>query len=168
MKKSAIGVHVSGSFEPEGPLEWAILTPIPPVDFEARAFRFRNRHIVRSMWDLDAPRSWCVVQGTKKHSALIETMPGSACTEIDLARELSKEWKTTVFALGFAGYADPDHGLPYITRYDEGESGLIWMASSDDEHPAPQFVAGPKGIPHEDPFRFADALGCKLRPYYDA
>ena len=131
-------------------MEWAILAQIPPLELESRAFRSKNRHIVRSMWDPEAPRSWCVVRGTKTYSALIETMPGSTSTEIDLARELSKEWQTTVFALGFAGYDDPDRGVPYIARYEGGTS-----------------VSEPERPLREDPFRFAAKLGCKLRPYYD-
>lgn len=157
-----LAVDVSGPFESEGPLEWAILAQRASAELTSFAFRFMNRHRVRSMWDLAAPRSWCVVPGTKKHCALIQTSPGSSSTEIDLARALSEDSKTPIYALAFAGYDDPDHGLPSITRYDAGKSGLIWMADSD-----AATVAGPKGIPCDDPFEFAAAHGCQLRPYFE-
>jgi hypothetical protein len=117
------------------------------------------------MWDLELEeqRSWRVVPGTKKHCALIETAPGSSSTEIDLARALSKDLQTPVYALCFAGYDDPDHGLSSITRYDAGTSGLIWMADANDG----PTVAGPKGIPCDDPFELAAAFGCHLRPYFE-
>lgn len=158
-------LDVSGPFESEGPLEWAILAQLPPAALTSFAFRFMDRHVVRSMWDLAEARSWCVVPGTKEHCALIQTSPGSSSSEIDLARALSKDSKTPVYALGFAGYDDPDHGLPSITRYDGGKSGLIWMAGSDEDD-APT-VAGPKGIPCDDPFEFAAAHGCQLRSYFE-
>jgi hypothetical protein len=156
-------LDVSGPFESSGPLEWAILAQLPTPEMTSLAFRFMNRHVVRSMWDLEDERSWCVVAGTKKHCALIETAPGSTSTEIDLARALSKDLQTPVYALCFAGYDDPDHGLPSITRYDAGASGLIWMADANDV----PTVAGPKGIPSLDPFEFAAGLGCQLRPYFE-
>jgi hypothetical protein len=124
-----------------------------------------NRHVTRSMWDLEGGRTWHVAPGTKKHSALIETAPGSSATEVDIARALSKDSSTPVYALGFTGYDDPDHGLPFITRYDAGKSSLIWMPSDDEDDELPT-VAGPKGIPCDDPFEFAEALGCKLRRYF--
>lgn len=161
----ASAIQVTGPFESEGPLEWAILAELPAPELTALAFRFMHRHVVRSMWDPDEPRSWCVVSGTKKHSALIETAPGSSSSEADLATALSKDMKAPVYALGFAGYDDPDHGVPSIMRYDAGKSGLIWMADTDeDEVP---MVAGPRGVPCKDPFELAAALGCELRPYFE-
>lgn len=155
-------LDVRGPFAKEGPLEWAILAEIAPAELTVCAFRLMNRHVVRSMWDLDEPRSWCVVPGTKKHHALVETAPGSSSTEIEIARALSKDAPRPVYALGFVGYDDPDHGLPFITRYDRGKSGLIWMADSGDLTTVP----GPRSVPCDDPFAFAEALGCVLRPYF--
>lgn len=108
-----------------------------------------------------------VVAGTKKHAAVIETAPGSSGTEDELAAALSKRLRATVYALGFAGWNDPDHGLPHITRYDDGKSGLVWMAESDDDLGDPETVPGPPGLPCDDPFELADALGCPLRPFLE-
>ena len=42
------------------------------------------------------------------------------------------------------------------------------MAPYDgDDAPAPKVVAGPQGVPCDDPFDFADALGCALRSYFE-
>lgn len=159
-------IKVTGPFEQEGPLEWAVLASMPSEQLEERAFRFKNRHVIRSMWDLDAARTWRVVKGTKKFHALIETASGSFAPQEDFTRQLSRECKTSVYVLGFAGYADPDRGLSFIRQYDSGESGLIWMGSSHDGGPSSKTVAGPRGVPNRDPFEFAEALGCKLRSYH--
>jgi hypothetical protein len=156
------------AFEPAGQIEWAILAPA-----NAEALR----EIVVELWskqlgfdiDEDEPQSWCVVPGTKKHSAVIETEPGSSSTEVDLAAALSKRFRATVYAIGFSGYDDPDRGLPHMSRFDDGKEGLIWMAKSyDDELGEPETVPWPVGIPEgSDPFEFAKALGCELLPYYE-
>ena len=150
------------TFEAQGRIEWAILAPASVETLR----EIMSRHA----WDIDEDvQSWCIVKGKKKHSAVIETAPGSSGVEIGLAEAISKKLGTTVYALGFAGYDDPDHGLPSITRYEPGKKGaLIWMApyDGDDAPPPPKTVAGPKGVPCDDPFDFADALGCKLRSYF--
>lgn len=156
-------LDVRGPFRREGRIEWAILAELDPATLTSAAFRIRHEHQARSMWDLDEPRSWDVVVGQAKHSALIETAPGSSSTEVGIAEALSKELPTPVYTVAFVGYDDPDHGLPAIERYLGGKRALIWMAEDDGSLPT---VPGPPGVPRDDPFDFAEALGCALRPYY--
>lgn len=141
-------LDVRGPFVPEGPIAWAVLAELDPATMIAVAFRFMNRHRIRSMWDLDAPRSWDVVPGKKRHSALIETAPGSTLGETYLAEAISRVVSTPVYAIGFAGYDDPDHGLPSVALYVGGEVT-----------PA---MARPRAS-SDDPFDVAEALGCTLR-----
>jgi hypothetical protein len=164
-KKPAPEIEVRGPFVSEGPIEWAMLAPAALADLEKTVFGFRHRRVVRSMWDLDAPRSWCVRPGTKQHRALIETAPGSTGSGTDLAKELSRACDAAVYLVELVGYDDPDRGLPSITRFDRGKQGLVWMAPYDDDDAglAPKTVAGPRGVPCDDPFDFAAALGCDLR-----
>lgn len=156
-------------FRKEGRIEWAVLVPVAAAKLEAMVAKLNAKphYLDDDEEDLE-PRSWCVLAGSRQHSALIETEPGSTSTETELARDLSKQLGKTIYALGFAGYDDPDHGLPYIQRYDDGTAGLIWMAPTyDDEFPEPETVAGPRGVPAKDPFEFASALGCELRAFYE-
>lgn len=139
-------LDVRGPFVPEGPIEWAVLAELDPATLTSVAFRVLNRHRVRSMWDLDAPRSWDVVPGKKRHAALIQTAPGSMLGETYLAEAISREVPTAVYALGFAGCDDPDHGLPSVALY---VGGAV----------APKRTGASSG----DPFDVAEALGCTRR-----
>jgi len=132
-------------FESEGRIEWAILAPAPVKKLEEIVAKLRAPYFSAGD-DEDEPRSWCVVKGKKKHAAVIETAPGSSGTEIDLAKALSKQLGAIVHALGFAGYDDPDHGIPHVTRYEGGKA----VHTSED-----------------DPFDFADEHGCALRSYFE-
>lgn len=117
--------------------------------------------------DDEEPTTWRVIDGTGVYAAVIETEPGSSGGEGELAPKLARAVGATVYAIGFSGYDDPDDGLPFIEAHDGDESTLIWMAETfDDEIPQPETVAGPEGIPCDDPFAFAEALGCPLRQYY--
>ncbi len=160
-------LRARGPFEAGGSLIWAVLAPMSAAALEDQVVRAERRRGFDDDDDFDPePRSWCVVAGTKTHAALVETEPGSdgGCDEV--AKALSKQLGKTVYAVGFSGYDDPDRGLPYIERYDNGKGGLIWMAPSyDDELPEPKTVAGPKGVPCSDPFEFAKALGCDVRRF---
>lgn len=147
-------------------LEWAILVPVAAPHLES---------LVRSLplWDDeddDDVRTWHVVAGSGQHAALIETEPGSSGTEDDIAAELSRRTGATVYAVCFSGYDDPDHGLPSIQAYDGVDRKLIWMAPFDEDEGlelgAPELFPGPEGIPCDDPFAFAEALGCPLRELY--
>jgi hypothetical protein len=153
-------------FVKEGRIEWAVLAESAAADLEAFAADFFEIEP-----DFDAHRSWGVVDGKKTHSALIETAPGSAAGERDIAKALAKKLGTTVYALAFSGYDDPDHGPPYIDRYARGAHGTIWMAPCyDDDGGRLEIrrpVKGPPGIPSDDPFDFAAALGCDLRRYFE-
>ncbi len=159
-------LRARGAFEAQGNVVWAVLAPISAAALEDHAMR---------AWRLDddedgepEPRSWCVVAGKKTHAVLIETEPGSDSGDGDIAKPLSKQLDKPVYSVGFSGYDDPDHGLPYIQRYDAGKSGVIWMAPTYDDEDLPPLktVAGPKGVPCTDPFDFAKALGCDLRKFW--
>ncbi len=157
-------------FHREGPIEWAILAPLDAARLEALVAQCGPRRYV-DLGDDDGPRSRCIVAGSKKYSALIETAPGSASSELDLAKKMSKQLGATIYSVSFSGYADPDHGAPDIRRYDAGKVGIIWVSGDDRaaELGAPPIrtAAGPKGVPATDPFAFAKALGCDLRPYFE-
>jgi len=154
-------------FRAEGRIEWAILAATSAKRLEALVTELEANPFALDDDDKD-PQSWTIVPGKKKYAAMIETAPGSTGTERDLAAALSKKLRSTVYTVGFAGYDDPDHGLPYIERYDDGKTALIWMAPSDDDDGLgePKTVAGPEGVPCDDPFDFAEALGCSLRTYF--
>jgi hypothetical protein len=138
-----------GSFEAAGPIEWAILAPVSADELHALVIEAWSTRIDV---DDDEPQSWGVVPGTKRYAAVIETEPGSTSTERELALALSKKLGATVYTVGFCGYDDPDRGLPYIERYEAG-------------NPLAKTVPGPRGVPCDDPFDFADALGCALRAF---
>ena len=154
-------------FAPQGQLEWALIAPLDAATFESHLLRIGPRYAGDP--DFDDTRSWQVLAGKKGYAALIETAPGSARTEVELARALSKDLRVTVYALGFTGYDDPDRGLPYIERHDDGKSGVVWMAPFVDDEGLGELatVKGPKGVPCDDPFAFAEAYGFDLRPYYE-
>ena len=161
-----------GPFEREGELTWAVLAPIDASDMEARIVAIDNKRVPFRFDDQDddpEPRHWCVLSG-KGYAAMIDTQYGNASGEHAYAEPLSKALGKTVYALSFGGYNDPDKGLPYIEQYVKGKKQLIWMAESyDDEYPTSSLetVAGPKGVPNNDPFEFASAFGFDLRPYYE-
>ena len=155
---------MSFRLQPRHRLEWAILVPVAADRLEALVHSIDGPPYDD---EDDDERTWGVIAGTGSHAAVIETAPGSSGTESDLAAELARETGAAVYAVGFCGYDDPDHGLPFIESYAGNERQLIWMAELfDDELPAPDTVPGPDGIPCDDPFEFTAALGCDLRRFY--
>ena len=168
-KKKPASTPILGPFEREGELTWAVLAPLDASDMEVA---IQNKRVPFRFDDPDdpEPRHWCVLPGKKGYAAMIDTHHGNASGEDAYAAALSKALGKTVYALSFGGYNDPDKGLPYIEQYVKGKKQLIWMAESyDDEYPTGSLktVAGPKGVPSDDPFEFASAFGFDLRPYYD-
>jgi hypothetical protein len=148
-------------FEARGPLCWAMLVPLSHAALEARVADEQAEDL---QWrePSDGPLSFRVLAGTARHSAYVETEPGSTCTGIDLAEALSRELSEPVYLIELAGYDDPDHGIPSITRYEKGESALLYFGATD-EGERLESVPGPPGVPCDDPFRFAEALGVSLR-----
>src|SRR5205823_4579451 len=73
-------------FEQEGRLEWAILAPLDGRGLETHVARLKKKlaHRCLVLDPDDERRSWCVVPGTKRFSAVIETSPGSTRSEVDL------------------------------------------------------------------------------------
>jgi hypothetical protein len=139
-------------------LEWAVLAPLDvarlreTVEQHERASSRRWR----ALEDDDDPRpSRHFLKGSGEYSAVVETEPGSAGGADPLAEALSKKIDGVVYALGLAGWDDPDDGAPYVARYEAGVQGLIWIAGDDGELPT---VPGPKNAPR-DPFGLARALG---------
>lgn len=108
--------------------------------------------------DGSLPESRHLLQGTNGYSAIVETEPGSAGSDEALATSLSEELGGVVYSIGVAGYDDPDHGVPYIARYERGARGLIWMDTEGEEI---ETVSGPEGVPL-DPLAFARAFGVEL------
>lgn len=150
-------------------LEWAILVPVDAVRLELLV-----RSLDVGVYVLDPEdeedgelHTWHVVAGSGEYAAVIETAPGSSGAEIELATELARAVGATVYAVGFVGYDDPDHGIPSIVGCDGETQRLIWMAETfDDELPDVELSPGPAGVPADDPFGFTEALGFRLRHLY--
>lgn len=144
-------------------LQWALLVPLDAATLRRHVERYAT-HALGWNLDEDDPSLWSIMPGTGQYSAVLETEPGSSGTEVELAKWLA-DLGLVVYAVGFSGYDDPDHGLPYIECYGGKEPGLVWSMPDVDFEGDPNLatVPGPDGVPCDDPFAFTLALGCDLR-----
>ena len=131
-------------------LVWVVVAPMPA---EALA------KVVRRITDAEPPE---IVGGTGGRSAVIETELSARGWDAELATALSKVCDGPVYALGFAGWDDPDDGIPYVTRYDAGREQSLWEMPDPDDEDAATLPAVVDGMPFSDLFELAAALGIDL------
>ncbi len=157
------------TLRPRHGLQWALLVPLDATSLEAE---LRLTPVADQPVEIDEdedededgePATWGITQGTAGYTALFETAPGSSDAERDFAAALSMKLETTIYGINVCGYDDPDKGIPTITRWHRGEEGLVFMGPLDEDEGGVETVPGPPGLPCDDPFTFAEALGCQLR-----